>query len=195
MGMPADRRQTLITRLIAIDPGRACAGVRGGRRGAGRAHDPPAPLSGVARELLPVARGTLATDLGPGRRLLIDALQQVVGLHRHTLVIVLLTAIGYAIVEAVEAVGLWRRRRWAEYLTVVATAGLLPFEFAELTRQVTPVRAGALVINVAVVAYLVWAKRLFGLRGGVTAQRATTGRSGSPDRIRHPRRPPQADPP
>jgi uncharacterized membrane protein (DUF2068 family) len=195
MRMPADRRQTLITRLIAIDRGVhalmfAVAAVALAVLTIRLPH-----YQDVARELLPVARGTLATDLGPGRRLLIDALQQVVGLHRHTLVIVLLTAIGYAIVEAVEAVGLWRRRRWAEYLTVVATAGLLPFEFAELTRQVTPVRAGALVINVAVVAYLVWAKRLFGLRGGVTARRATTGRSGSPDRIRHPRRPPQADPP
>jgi uncharacterized membrane protein (DUF2068 family) len=178
MPMTADRRQTLITRLIAIDRGvhavvftvaavaLAVLTIRLPR------------YQGVARELLPVAQATLATEPGPGRRLLVDALRDVAGLHRHTLVVLLLTAIGYAIVETLEAVGLWRRRRWAEYLTVVATAGLLPFELAELAKQVTPVRVGALVINLLVVAYLVWAKRLFGLRGGVAAQRATTGRTG-----------------
>jgi uncharacterized membrane protein (DUF2068 family) len=178
MRMTADRRQTLITRLIAIDRGLhalvfAVAAVtlvvltvRLPR------------YQGVARELLPIARGSLATEPGLGRRLLIDALQQLIGLQRHTMVILLATAIGYAIVEAVEAVGLWRRRRWAEYLTAVATAGLLPFELQELTRRITLVRVGALVVNLAVVAYLVWAKRLFGLRGGAAAQRARTGRTG-----------------
>jgi uncharacterized membrane protein (DUF2068 family) len=178
MSTTADPRQSLITRLIAIDRGvhalvfavaavvLAVLTIRLPR------------YQGVARELLPVAQATLATEQGPGRRLLVEALRDVVGLDRHTLVIVLLTAVGYAVVEAVEAVGLWRRRRWAEYLTVVATAGLLPFELAELATRVTPVRVGALVLNLAVVAYLVWAKRLFGLRGGVAAQRATTGRSG-----------------
>ena len=38
----------------------------------------------------------------------------------------------YALLEGAEAVGLWYRRRWAEYLTFVATAALLPLEVYEL---------------------------------------------------------------
>jgi uncharacterized membrane protein (DUF2068 family) len=75
-----------------------------------------------------------------------------------------ITAGAYALVEGVEAVGLWRERRWAEYLTVVATAGFLPFEIDELAKRVTAFRIGALVVNLAVLVYLVWSKRLFGFR-------------------------------
>jgi uncharacterized membrane protein (DUF2068 family) len=86
-----------------------------------------------------------------------------------TLEIVLAAAVGYALLEGIEAVGLWWERRWAEYLTVVATATFIPIEAYEIAQRVTPLRIAALVINVAVVAYLAVAKRLFGLRGGRTA--------------------------
>lgn len=62
----------------------------------------------------------------------------------------------YAALFMTEGVGLWRQRRWAEYLTVIATASFIPFEVFELTRRLTYPRAGALTINIAVVAYLIW---------------------------------------
>ncbi|WP_042425699.1 DUF2127 domain-containing protein [Streptacidiphilus anmyonensis] len=77
----------------------------------------------------------------------------------------------YALLEGVEAVGLWRARRWAEYLTFVATTILLVPEVWELTSRVTVFKVVALVVNIAVVAYLLHAKRLFGLRGGPLAER------------------------
>ena len=78
----------------------------------------------------------------------------------HTLLIVI--AAVYAVIEGVEAVGLWRERRWAEYLTCLATVGFIPYEVYELTRSTTAFKVGALVLNVAVLVYLVWSKRLFG---------------------------------
>ena len=87
--------------------------------------------------------------------LLDSAANRVATLNRDHVRNLALLALAFGLVEAVEAVGLWLERRWAEYLTVVATAGLLPFELAELAKQVTPVRVGALVLNLAVVAYLV----------------------------------------
>ena len=86
--------------------------------------------------------------------------------------ILLATAVVYAVVEGVEAVGLWRERRWAEYLTAAATVGFLPFEIIELIKRVTAFRIGALVLNLAVLLWLVWAKRLFGYRGGAAALEA-----------------------
>jgi uncharacterized membrane protein (DUF2068 family) len=61
----------------------------------------------------------------------------------------------YSALFGTEGVGLWVGRRWAEYLTVVATGSFVPFEAVELARRVTALRAGALVLNLAVVAYLI----------------------------------------
>jgi len=77
----------------------------------------------------------------------------------------------YAAIEGAEAVGLWYQRRWAEYLTFIATAVFLPLEGYELTRTVTPFKITAILINLAIVVYLVSVKRLFGVRGGSTAER------------------------
>lgn len=77
-----------------------------------------------------------------------------------------LLLIAYAVLEAVEMVGLWRAKRWAEYLTFLATVSLLPLEIYELTHKFTIFKVFTLIINLAIAAYLLWAKRLFGLRGG-----------------------------
>jgi uncharacterized membrane protein (DUF2068 family) len=76
----------------------------------------------------------------------------------------------YAVLEGVEAVGLWRGRRWAEYLTFVATTLLVPLEIYEISKKPTALKAVTLAINLAIVVYLVLAKRLFGLRGGWAAE-------------------------
>jgi uncharacterized membrane protein (DUF2068 family) len=75
----------------------------------------------------------------------------------------------YALVEGIEAYGLWYQRRWAEYLTFLVTASLLPLELYELAQRLSVLKIITIVINLAVVGYLLWAKRLFGLRGGVAA--------------------------
>jgi uncharacterized membrane protein (DUF2068 family) len=69
-------------------------------------------------------------------------------------------------------VGLWRNRRWAEYLTFIEVAVLVPVEIYELSRSVSGLKILALVINLAVAAYLLVAHRLFGVRGGAGARQA-----------------------
>jgi uncharacterized membrane protein (DUF2068 family) len=78
----------------------------------------------------------------------------------------------YAALEGVEAIGLWLGRRWAEYLTFVSTIVFVPFEIYELTESVTALKVLTLIINLAIVVYLLFSKRLFGLRGGGRAERA-----------------------
>lgn len=56
--------------------------------------------------------------------------------------------------SSVEAWALHRGFRWAPWLVVVTTSCLLPFEVVELVRAVSPARAAAFVVNVAVVVYL-----------------------------------------
>jgi uncharacterized membrane protein (DUF2068 family) len=64
-------------------------------------------------------------------------------------------AIAYGILEGVEGYGLWTRRRWAEYLTIVATALLLIPEIDELIKRPTALKAAAFVVNLAIVIYLI----------------------------------------
>jgi uncharacterized membrane protein (DUF2068 family) len=72
----------------------------------------------------------------------------------------------YALIEVVEAVGLWLLKRWGEYFAVVATSVFLPLEIHDLTKGITMTRVVTFTINVAAVIYLVVSKRLFGVRGG-----------------------------
>ena len=58
-----------------------------------------------------------------------------------TLMKIGLVVAAYALLEGVEAVGLWWQRRWAEYLTFVATTVLLPVEIHELTDGSRPSRS------------------------------------------------------
>ena len=99
----------------------------------------------------------------------IDSLFSLESSKLHLLGAVLLL---YALVEGIEAVGLWYQRRWAEYLTFIVTTSLLPLEIYEIVEKLSPFKILAFIINLAVVIYLLLAKRLFGLRGGAAAEHA-----------------------
>ena len=75
-----------------------------------------------------------------------------------------------------EAVGLMRGKRWAEYLTIVATSSLVPLEVYELSRRLTPTRLAALIVNLVIVAYLVVRVRRESSRGpsGESSSRCRT---------------------
>jgi uncharacterized membrane protein (DUF2068 family) len=90
---------------------------------------------------------------------LFRALELVTGFSHTTLIAAI--AVAYALLEGTEGVGLAKRRRWAEYLTVLATSILIPFEAYEVIARPTLFRVGALLLNVAVVGYLTYRKRLF----------------------------------
>lgn len=67
----------------------------------------------------------------------------------------------YSALFMTEGVGLAMGKRWAEYLTIVSTASLLPIELYEIAKHTTIGKLLALVINLAVVAYLIFELRRF----------------------------------
>jgi uncharacterized membrane protein (DUF2068 family) len=91
---------------------------------------------------------------------LLDRLLVYVGFFQHQTILGLVL-IAYALVELAEGVGLALRRRWAEYLIVFASGLLIPYEIWEVVHKVTLFRVGGLALNVAIVAYLAYNKRLF----------------------------------
>lgn len=54
-----------------------------------------------------------------------------------------------------EGIGLALRKRWAEFLTIASTAGLIPFEVIALYRHPTFTGVLLLLVNIAVVVYLI----------------------------------------
>jgi uncharacterized membrane protein (DUF2068 family) len=60
----------------------------------------------------------------------------------------------YASLFLTEGIGLLRQKRWAEYLTVVATASLIPLEIFEVFKHVTWIRVLLFAGNLAILAYL-----------------------------------------
>ncbi len=67
--------------------------------------------------------------------------------------------LAYAAVFAVEGAGLWMRRRWAEWLTIVITGSLIPFELWRFASAPGLGKAVVVALNVAIVAYLVFQLR------------------------------------
>ena len=63
---------------------------------------------------------------------ILHELDQLFTLRSGTLREVGIALLAYGLLEGVEAVGLWFTKRWAEYLTFLATHVLLPFEVYEL---------------------------------------------------------------
>ena len=99
-------------------------------------------------------------------------LDRVFSLQSGRLHLVGAVVIAYAVIEGLEAVGLWFAKRWAEYLTFIATTALLPLEVYEIVNRASALKVITLLINLAVVVYLIHAKRLFGIRGGGAADAA-----------------------
>ena len=124
-------------------------------------------LQNSARDLNDLLTNTLdSAGRNPARQWIARGAHGVLGLDTSKIRFLLVLALLYAVVETTEAIGLWKERRWAEYLTVVATAGFVPLEVHELLDRVTVLRVVALGINVALVVWLVLNKHLFGVRGG-----------------------------
>jgi uncharacterized membrane protein (DUF2068 family) len=82
-------------------------------------------------------------------------LNSLTGLGPHRIKALGMVVFAYAALFVVEGIGLLRRQRWAEWVTVLTTAMLVPFELWELSLHATLPKLGALVINLLVVWYLV----------------------------------------
>jgi uncharacterized membrane protein (DUF2068 family) len=129
-----------------------------------------AELSGGFFRVMDTLQGAVGGRTGTSGGLL-GELAKAFHARSSTLWLVGAVVAGYALLEGVEAVGLWFAKRWAEYLTFVATTVLLIPELYELSGRISATKVLTLIINLAVVIYLLYAKRLFGLRGGGAAER------------------------
>src|ERR1700716_2355581 len=62
----------------------------------------------------------------------------------------------YAGLFLTEGIGLWLVKRWAEWFTVIVTSSLVPVEVYEIYRHPSPIKILVIIINIAVVGYLLY---------------------------------------
>lgn len=160
-------RDAVILRLLALE--RAIRGVLllALAYGVYRFEGARDALDRVFRAYLPTLR-PLAEKLGVDLQSTgpVKLIQKALHASHSTLELVAVGVLAYGALELLEAVGLWLMKRWGEYVAVIGTAIFLPLEVYELSERITWVRIAAFVVNVFAVVYLLWSKRLFGIRGG-----------------------------
>ena len=110
----------------------------------------------VHRDIASLADQLVETfHLDPGKPYVSHALSRVSSLTPRQLHEIGLVAFIYAGLFLLEGIGLWSLKRWGEWITVVITGSLLPVEIYELFHQPTLPRGAVLLMNAAIVVYLV----------------------------------------
>lgn len=103
-----------------------------------------------------VMRIAMALKFDPESRFVSLLLNKVDLIDVHRLKLISLGTFAYSVVALTEGVGLVLEKVWAEYLTLILTISFLPWELYELARRPNWFRLSLLLINLAVLAYLVW---------------------------------------
>jgi uncharacterized membrane protein (DUF2068 family) len=113
-----------------------------------------------------VTRLALKLRFDPESRLVALLLHKADLIDAHRLRQISVGTFGYSALALTEGIGLLREKVWAEYLTLVLTISFLPWELYELVRKPDWSRVSLLVINLGVLAYLVWLLRRKNRLGG-----------------------------
>lgn len=82
-------------------------------------------------------------------------LDKILNLNRKTLAFSGIGAGVYAIVTAIEAIGLWYEKRWAHILVVGLVGISIPPEIYELIKGITPLKLIVFILNILVLWYLI----------------------------------------
>ena len=95
-------------------------------------------------------------SLDPGNRLVDRGLQKVSNLTPNKIKDLGIVSFMYAALFLTEGIGLWLVKRWAEWFSVIITTSLVPVEIYEIYRHPSAIKCLVLVVNIAVVGYLLY---------------------------------------
>jgi uncharacterized membrane protein (DUF2068 family) len=97
--------------------------------------------------------------IDPHNRYILLLLEKIANMDEHKLQQLRAGTFFYATLFLIEGTGLALRQRWAEYVTVISTSSLIPLEVYELVMRYSPLKIAFLMINIAVVVYLIFELR------------------------------------
>ena len=120
-------------------------------------------LSLVGAGLLRLVDPEIATFLAPAvellhlhghSRLVHSLLLKVSALSSHSVFLMAYASLLYSVFLLIEGCGLWLEASWAGYMAVISTSVFLPVEFYEVLRQISLMHVTILLLNVAILGYL-----------------------------------------
>jgi len=163
----AHGRKLALLRLLAVERGARgvlLVGAAAGLAQLASSHVAVAEWLGQVAESAKPLGDQLGWDVTKSH--LLQQAENLLGSSSGTFTLVAWLVAGYGALQITEGIGLWGGWRWAEYLAAIATSLFVPLEVYELADHPTLLKAGALLVNLVAVAYLVFKGRLFGIRGG-----------------------------
>jgi uncharacterized membrane protein (DUF2068 family) len=100
------------------------------------------------------------SGIDPGNRWVERGIEQASNLSHAKVKDLGIVSFIYAGLFLTEGIGLWLMKHWAEWFTIIITSSLVPVEVYELSRHPTASKVLILIINISVVAYLVYRIRI-----------------------------------
>jgi uncharacterized membrane protein (DUF2068 family) len=110
----------------------------------------------IHRDIGTVAEHLVSTlHLNPGNRYVVRAVARASNVTPQRLRELGVGTFVYAALFLTEGIGLWSLKTWGEWVTVIITGSMLPVEAYELWHRPTLPKGSLLLLNAAIVAYLV----------------------------------------
>ena len=118
----------------------------------------------VGAALLRLVDPEIATFLAPAEdllhlhghsRLIHSLLLKVSALSSHSVFLMAYASLLYSVFLLIEGCGLWLEASWAGYMAIISTSVFLPVEFYEVLKQISLMHVAMLLLNVAILGYLV----------------------------------------
>ncbi len=91
----------------------------------------------------------------PDNRFIHSFMVRMLAVNDRTLKEISAGTFAYAALFLTEGTGLLFRKRWAQYFTIIVTTSFLPLEVYELARRISAAKVAVILINIAIVAYLI----------------------------------------
>jgi uncharacterized membrane protein (DUF2068 family) len=120
-----------------------------------------------------IVRWAMDLRVDPGNKFVQKAIYHTLNISPKKLEVVGVVTLIYAGMFGTEGTGLLLGKRWAEYMTIITTSGLLPLEIFEIVKHANGIKIATLLINIAAVVYLV--VRLWNMRRSEEGQQANPG--------------------
>ncbi len=87
--------------------------------------------------------------------------EQAMALGNGAVLASLMVLVTFGVLNLIESYGLHNRMRWAEWLTVIGTGALIPYEVYEIFKSFSAIKVLVLIINCLIVYFLAKHKELF----------------------------------
>ena len=91
----------------------------------------------------------------PDNRFIHSFLVRLLAVNDRTLKEIGAGTFAYAAIFLTEGTGLLLRKRWAQYFTIIVTTSFLPLEVYELARRISAAKVAVILVNIAIVVYLI----------------------------------------